>query len=524
MHQTLSRNVKEFTTLQTISNQLGAVTDFEMRARLTLSLLLNTINAEAGVLVWTADEYSPRYISQGTLSQLATRNKSSVESERWWDDLALQEVINKGEPIIKNNFSHNGNNQGIRINRSRLAVPIRRGNQVVGAINLESSSPHNFSGHDMHFVSSVANQVAIALEETMILERAETDREHLLSLMSVVDNAVWLVGTDLRVVAQNEAVTEILGWSSDESIGRSIRDLLSPNDDSAEKICQLINQVIEDRQPASFESILLATKDKQSVMAQGKIVPTVREGQVAGVLCTFHQISAERGDDYLRLEFANMASHLLRTPLSFIQISIDLLVNSELTPEERQTTLDRMWEQSRNVTAFTDELLDMLRLEAGDAHVYVEPISLLPLLERAVELIQYQKPEYQFDLVTDNALPEVVADSAKTELILFNLLTNAIDRCPDNSGHITIETETGISEINISIINNGEPIPDKLLDKVFGQFYPIDDDNGKMPSTYQLGLYSTKRLVELQNGKIWAENKSGYGTRIGFSLPIWEKV
>jgi len=523
MRQTLSRQVKEFTTLQAIADQLGTVTDFDIRARLALSLILNTINAEAGVLVWTADEYDPRYISQGTLSQLVVSNEGKVETEHWWDEIALKEVISKGEPILKNNFSLNGHNQRDRVVRSRLAVPLRWGKQIVGAINLESSSPHIFSQHDLHFVGSAATQVAIVLEETFIQERAETDRERLLSLMSVVDSAVWLVDTDLTIVAQNEMATEIFGWSSSDTVGQPICDHLSPDIHSARELCQLISQVFEDRHPVSFDNILLVTKDKHSVLTRGKVTPIVRENQIAGALCTVHQVSTKRSDEYVRLEFANMASHLLRTPLSFIQISIDLLMNSELTPEERRTTLDRMWEQSRIVTAFTDELLEMLRLEAGDAQVYIEPISLLSLLERVVELMRYQKPGYQFVLVAPDTLPMVAADSAKTELILFNLLANAIDRCPDSGGLITVEPKIGASEINIFISDNGEPIPDKLLDKVFGQFYPIDD-SGKMPSTYQLGLYSTKRLVELQNGQIWAESKPNQGSRIGFSLPIWEKV
>jgi PAS domain S-box-containing protein len=515
--------MRESTALQTIADQLSVVTDFDMRARLALSLLLNTINAEAGVLVWAADEHTPRYISQGTLSQVALFDNSRVQSEHWWDDEVLDEVINKGEPILKNNFSKNGNSQGIIVRHSRLAVPIQRGKEIVGAINLESTAPHSFSRHDLHFVSSVANQMAIALEETLLQERADTDRERLLSLMSVVDNAVWLVDTSMKIVAQNERATEILGWSSADTIGRSISNHLTPDNHSAHELCRLINQALEDRQPISFDSIVLATKEKQSILARGKVTPIVRENRTAGVLCAFHQISSEKSDEYVRLEFANMASHLLRKPLSFIQISIDLLMNSDLTPEEQQTTLDRMWEQSRNVTAFTDELLDMLRLEAGDIQVYLEPVSLLPLLERVVELIQYQYPDYRFDLIAPDTLPMVVADSAKTELILFNLLTNAIDRCPDSNGQIMIEAQISATGINIFIADNGDPIPDRLLDKVFGQFYPIDD-NGKVPSTYQLGLYSTKRLVELQNGQIWASSKPNQGSRIGFSLPTWEKV
>ncbi len=64
-------------------------------------------------------------------------------------------------------------------------------------------------------------------------------------------------------------------------------------------------------------------------------------------------------------------------------------------------------------------------------------------------------------------------------------------------------------------------MPRQQLDRIFSRFYPIDNHGDKMPSTYRLGLYSTRRLIELQNGRVWAESEAGKGTRLSFSLPIW---
>ena len=523
MRQKLTRYVKEFATLQAITDQLSAVTDFDMKARLALSLILNAIDAEAGVLAWVAGDYepSPLYISQGTLDELVLNGHQGESSSPWWNDQVLQEVLKTGEPVLENNFSGNGNGSGRT--HSQLAVPMRRSKQIVGAINLESSLSHVFTKNDLYFVSNVASQVAIALEGTMLRENAEIDRESFSLLMSMVDNAVWLVDTDLKVLAQNEVASEIVGWSPSEAVGRSMRELLSSNDQMSRKLCQLFSQAMKERQPVSFDkNVFLTTKENLSVFAEGKIVPITRDGQAVGALCTFQKIPAEKSNNYIRLEFANMASHLLRTPLSFIQTSIDLLMNSDLDPEERRVTLDRMWEGSQRLTEFTDELLEMLRLETEEVHIYIEPVALLPLIERVLDLVRHEKPCHHFNLIGFDKLPLVAADLIKTELVLFNLLTSAVNRCSEG-GHITIEPEIGTSEVNISIIDDGKSVPAKLLDRVFGQFYPIDDENGKMPSTYQLGLYTTKRLVELQNGRIWAKSQPEQGSHFGFSLPIWER-
>jgi len=182
--------------------------------------------------------------------------------------------------------------------------------------------------------------------------------------------------------------------------------------------------------------------------------------------------------------------------------------------------LARMREQSQRIRVFIRDLLEMSRLETGSVHVYTEPVALPPLVERVLDLIRPEEPRYVFSFTAPSTFPIVAADPGKTELILLSLLRNAMSRCPDG-GCITLGLEVRKSEAIVSIADDGETIPLKQLDRIFSQFYPVDDDDDKMPSTYQLGLYTTKRLIELQDGSVWAESQPDKGTRFGFSLPIW---
>jgi signal transduction histidine kinase len=105
-------------------------------------------------------------------------------------------------------------------------------------------------------------------------------------------------------------------------------------------------------------------------------------------------------------------------------------------------------------------------------------------------------------------------------LVLVNLLRSGVSRCP-NGGHLNLEIELEGDEVIISVADNGEAIPVTQLDRIFSQFYPVESTNGAVMSTYNLGLYSTKRLIELQNGRVWVESKPGKGSRFSFSLPVW---
>jgi signal transduction histidine kinase len=159
-------------------------------------------------------------------------------------------------------------------------------------------------------------------------------------------------------------------------------------------------------------------------------------------------------------------------------------------------------------------------MESGVVHVYAEPVTLPPLIERALNLVREDATRHVFSSVASDTLPLVAADPRKTEFILLNLLRGAIERCP-GGGHIAVEVKARIPEVIVSVEDDGEPISTHQLDKIFWQFYPADGDEGKVPSTYHLGLYTTKRLVELQGGRVWAQSQPGHGSRFSFSLPVW---
>jgi PAS domain S-box-containing protein len=522
--QEIARHIEEVTTLQAVASQLSDVTDFNVGAQLALSLALRATNAEAGVLAWAPGErQSPMlYVLQGNLDGFAGAKRNGTQ-DRWWDDQVLHEVIKSGQATLSYDLGHRGNGKGNSKSqsyaRSRLAVPMRRGNKVMGVINLENSQPNAFTEEDLQFVTSVADQVVIALEGAMLRERAESERERLSLMMDAVDNGVWLVDADLRLMAQNEAASEMLGWSEAEVVGRSACEFEPTNDDSLQGLCQLLSQAVEKRQRISYnEGILLAKKSGPPVLVKVRVVPLAREGKSMGAICAFHL--SKKGDEHVRFEFANMASHLLRTPLTSIQASVDMLLSAELDPEEQRTMLDKLREQSQRMREFVKELLEMSRLEAGIVRVYAEPVALSPLIDRVLGLIQYEEPRHKFSLSVANTLPIVAADLAKTELILVNLLRNAVSHCL-NGGRVTIEVETAADEAIISVADDGEAIPVVQLDRIFSQFYPTESTSGTMTSTYHLGLYSTKRLIELQNGRVWVESQPSQGSRFSFSLPIW---
>jgi len=369
---------------------------------------------------------------------------------------------------------------------------------------------------------SVKNVIVAEPYASLSPDQIKLDQEKLLTFMDTVSDAIWVVDVRQQIAAQNQVANKILGWSHAEVIGRFVSEFIPSDNQVSGELNALFDQAIAQRKVVSLENILLTTKNGQQIFVSGKISPFVENGQVAGAFWAFQTITLEDRNLYLKFEFADMASHLLRTPLSFIQTSTDLLLSANLEADQQRVMLTRILKQSQRLKVFVNELLKTLRTETEGVQANIEPIALVPLIERILNLVRYEQPHHIFNYSPNSSLPMVAADPTKTELILFNLLLSAVRRCP-TGGNITVLSESQNDEIIVSISDNGEAIPVKLLSKIFWQFYPIDDDNGKMPSSYQLGLYTTKQFVELQNGRIWAESQTDHGSKFSFSIPIWEQ-
>ena len=352
----------------------------------------------------------------------------------------------------------------------------------------------------------------------------EISQQSLLQLIEIVNHPVWLIDSKLHFIEQNEASKKMLGWSSGDIIDQSVRGIILPANESLQALANFIDEAINQGITISFsDGLVLPRKDGGSVLVAGNVMPTLQKDEPTGAICTFWEIFPGKDEIHLRHEFANMASHLFRTPLSYIQASIDFMMSSELDVQEQQLILDKMRGQNQRLVKYTNELLKLLRSENDDIVTHVEAVELLPLVARVFNSIEAEKPRHVFSLVNQNAslIPNIAADPVKLEIILLNLLLNAIRRCP-TGGAIKVQIKSQANEVIVSISDDGEFIPATQLRRVFWQFYPVDDDLDKMPSTYNLGLYNTKRLVELQNGRIWAESYPGQYSQFSFSIPIWE--
>jgi signal transduction histidine kinase len=219
-----------------------------------------------------------------------------------------------------------------------------------------------------------------------------------------------------------------------------------------------------------------------------------------------------------RRELVSDLTHELRTPITVVRGYLEELAGGYIEPSP-QLYLNLVAE-IRRLERLTFDLQELSQAETGYLSIDLKPLDLLPLLQSLVTRFADQLLEDGpiLTLSTPPQLPLVLADRDRTQQILVNLMGNAIRYT--EKGSITLKTETDNKYLWIAVIDTGLGISFQDLPHVFERFWRGDRSRSSYSGGSGIGLAITKKLVELQGGKIEVESKLNQGTTFRFCLPL----
>lgn len=227
--------------------------------------------------------------------------------------------------------------------------------------------------------------------------------------------------------------------------------------------------------------------------------------------------------DRRRSLFLSVASHELRTPMTVIRSFADNMRDGIAGPvsQQQQTYLTRIGHNLNRLTRIINQLLDWSRLDSKKEVLTIKPVCVeatAVLVADSLRTVAAEKT-IALDIVHAEGLPAVQGDRDKLEQILWNLIGNAIKFTPPN-GRITVDfTTTPEGFVQTCIADTGCGIDPAHLDKLFHEFSKVPSAAPTVQGA-QLGLFITKSLVTLHQGRIWVESAPGAGTRFYFTMPV----
>ncbi len=232
-----------------------------------------------------------------------------------------------------------------------------------------------------------------------------------------------------------------------------------------------------------------------------------------------------KGLDRLKDDFMSSVTHELRTPLTSIRALAELIVDDpDMESDQRQRFVGIIVSETERLSRLVDQVLDMAKIESGNAQWHEEEIDLLALVERAVQAARPMAQERgaQVTLAMPPTLPLLRADADRLTQVMMNLLSNAAKFVPPEDGRIDVRLLADERGVRVEVQDNGTGVPPEEQAVVFERFRQGSDRTAQRKGT-GLGLPISRSIVEHFGGTMWLRSTPGQGACVGFDLP-WRKA
>ncbi len=226
--------------------------------------------------------------------------------------------------------------------------------------------------------------------------------------------------------------------------------------------------------------------------------------------------------DRLKSALLSSVSHELRTPLATIKAAATSLQSEAVhwNSDARRDLLAAVEEETDQLNRLVGNLLDMSRIEAGALHLQRKWNALDEIAAGVLAHLRPPARQHRIEIDFPDDLPLLPVDYVLMEHVFSNLISNSVKYAPpDTIIHLSAQVQ-GDSFVQVQLRNQGPPVPDEHLERIFDKFYRVTAAD-RVTGT-GLGLSICKGIVEAHGGRIWAENLSD-GFAFNFTLPQqWE--
>lgn len=366
------------------------------------------------------------------------------------------------------------------------------------------------------------NIMAEKLEEysNSRLEKILKEKKRVETLINNMHDPVIGLDEHKVILFINDEALKITGLSRNEILNKPVQDIAVTNDLIRTLIVDLINpsakkdeaplKIFSDEKESFFEKEIIHIEINKT----GE-----NETELIGYVILLKNITIFKELDSAKTNFIATISHELKTPISSIKMSTQLLEHNEtgILNNEQKQLIEGIKEDSTRLLQITGELLNMSQVETGNIQLNIQSTDPELIVRYAIDTTKLQaeqkKIKLQIDVETD--IPDIIADAEKTAWVLINFLTNAIRYSMEDSEIVVSLKKDGKGAL-FSVKDFGKGIDSRYRKKIFDRYFQIP---GSSKSGSGLGLAISKEFIETQGGTIGVESSPGMGSTFFFIIP-----
>ncbi|MGZ3769196.1 MAG: ATP-binding protein [Bdellovibrio sp.] len=404
--------------------------------------------------------------------------------------------------------------------------------EKLGTSNLTQKIKY-YSKDEVGLLVDKYNQVAHRLESTTV------SKEFLDSVIQSINALLFIVKVEHKndwskccylITQANETARKYLGLTQHQLRQTDLKDIIRAVPDfknyhwllqnrqgieaeivttTDEAIPVLVNwAVLPNHQGEDLTFVFVCTDIKERITAENALIEAREQAESASVA---------------KSEFLARMSHEIRTPLNAIIGVNDVLVESDLKPEQEQM-VKVCKHAGENLLALVNDILDMAKIEAGEVQLERMAFDLETATKNLCEIFKFKAKEKNINFKLDIQIePEnkiILTDPARLRQVLLNLIGNAIKFTDKGQILVSVTFDSSEKLVRFLIKDTGVGIPFDKQALVFQSFAQADSSITRKFGGSGLGLAISKNLVELMGGRIWFNSEPGIGSEFYFTIPF----
>jgi PAS domain S-box-containing protein len=325
---------------------------------------------------------------------------------------------------------------------------------------------------------------------------------------------VVVTDRDNRVVLFNPAAQQMFELVPHRVIGQPIELVCKK-----EGLFPLFRRILELREPGAGSNEVLDVKGKRLQVTLSALAD--EGGNFAGVVLSIRNVTVEEQIDRMKNDFISTITHELKTPLTAMKGSLQLILNrGKWLTETERTLLTVCSRNTQRLIGLIGEILDISGIESGGMVFKFRPLSIGEVTVFAVEEINSCAERRDITIVNSipQELPQVLGDHDRLIQVMTNLLANAIKFSPEGALVMVTAKREG-NYLRVSVSNRGKAIQWSDRDKLFKKFQQLEGLDGLVGGS-GLGLAICKEIIERHHGQIFYTAAKESGNTFCFTVPI----
>ncbi len=356
--------------------------------------------------------------------------------------------------------------------------------------------------------------------------REKERSEGVLRFLRSIGDGVFATDRDGKIVFMNKAAEELSGCPAVNAEGIYYGDVFcfSLERNPMAGCVRMVEDAISENRIGEDGSshVILGRRDGGQLPVSYTVAPIRDEkGDPIGCVVTMQDASRDRQMEQMKNDFLSIAAHQLRTPLTGVRWSLEMLLDSGTVSEEISAELRKIHESSCHMSVLIDDLIDASRI--NQKLLSETPVSVNPadVVLSSIESMRAAAGKRKITITSrmSKDMPEVPLIKEGFLEVMGNLIGNAIKYSKDG-GEVHVEAIRRGGVFRVSVADQGIGIPKSEQGKIFTRFFRATNAMLKETDGSGIGLSAVKSFLDEMGGRIWFESSEGSGTTFFIELPI----